>query len=249
MSSQILVINGLKTAVDISKKDIDEVYLPLLRELSDLQKKLGRRIIVFLAAPPGCGKSTLVSFLQQYAQKDETIGSVQGAGIDGFHYPNSYLTSHTMEYRGREYPMSVFKGGPSTFDVEKLAVKLQELTEKKEVSWPVYSRITHDPVEDGDVITGDIVVIEGNYLLDPDDRWNSLLKYADYTIFMYNSRQVLKKRLIRRKMDGGSSEEEAVSHYYQSDRLNVNRVLGDHAIADLTLRLGTRNNILSVERK
>ena len=246
--SNTLIINGLKTTVNFSEKDINETYLPLLKHVSELHERLHRRVIVYLAAPPGCGKSTLATFLEQLSESDSDIASVQAAGIDGFHYPNSYLTEHTVQVKGQSYPMIQFKGSPDTFDISHLAEKISELCRNNEVKWPIYSRLTHDPEEDGLLINSDIVIIEGNYLLDPDERWSSLLQYADYTVFMYNDSRVLKKRLIERKISGGSTVKEAESHYWNSDRLNVNRVLGKHNKANLTIRLGSKNNILSVEK-
>ncbi len=51
-----VTINGIDVAVQYSEREVDEIFLPLLRELDRLQKEKGRRILAMLAAPPGAGK-------------------------------------------------------------------------------------------------------------------------------------------------------------------------------------------------
>ena len=61
-------INGIDVDATYSDKSIKEIFNPLLEHLTALQKEKGRRILVLLAAPPGAGKSTLVSFLQTLSE-------------------------------------------------------------------------------------------------------------------------------------------------------------------------------------
>ena len=49
------------------------------------------RTIVFLAAPPGAGKSTLAAVLERLAQSQPGMPRVQAVGMDGFHHTNAYL--------------------------------------------------------------------------------------------------------------------------------------------------------------
>ena len=56
-------INGLHIEAEYSDRAVETIFLPMLRHLTELQKEAGRRILVFLAAPPATGKSTLVKFL------------------------------------------------------------------------------------------------------------------------------------------------------------------------------------------
>ena len=64
MISYQVNINGIEVSASYSRRAAEEIFLPLLRRLSALQRERGRRILVMLAAPPGAGKSTLLSFLQ-----------------------------------------------------------------------------------------------------------------------------------------------------------------------------------------
>ncbi len=133
-----LDINGLTNNAVFPDEDIRQLHEPLLNKLADVQKKLNRRLVVFLCAPPGTGKSTLATFWQWLSQRDARFTAVQALPMDGFHHYNQYLDEHNL----RKY-----KGAPDTFDVQKLTLAIKRLRQK-ETSWPKYDRRLHDPVED-----------------------------------------------------------------------------------------------------
>lgn len=69
-----VIINGIEVNARYDEKNINEIFLPLLRDLTDLHRKNRRRVLAFLAAPPGAGKSTLASFLESLSSyADYTI--------------------------------------------------------------------------------------------------------------------------------------------------------------------------------
>ena len=70
-------INGLDIEAGYNEQDVAEIFVPLLKQLSELQKKKGRRILVMLAAPPGAGKSTLLSFLEKLSKETEGVEEIQ----------------------------------------------------------------------------------------------------------------------------------------------------------------------------
>ena len=122
-------INGINVSAYYSDETVREVFIPLLEHLAALHVEKHSRILVMLAAPPGAGKSTLVSFLENLA-KDVCPGKkIQAIGMDGFHRRQDYLLSHTVSVNGREIPMVNIKGAPVTFDLERLRKKTAELTE------------------------------------------------------------------------------------------------------------------------
>ena len=82
-----LVINGFTISADYEQEDMETIFLPLLRKLSEFQKEKKRRLLVFLAAPPAVGKSTLASVLAHLSRADEQLCEIQDIGLDGFHYP------------------------------------------------------------------------------------------------------------------------------------------------------------------
>ena len=241
-------INELEVKAHYSDTDIENVFLPLLKMLTEKQKQLKRRMVVFIAAPPGCGKTTLTYFLQELSRKTDSLTNIQAIGIDGFMYKKAQVASMTVSVNGREEPMSIYKGCPESFNASLLRNKLSEIKEK-DILWPYYSRITHDSEDDVIKVTGDIVLIEGNYLLYNKDEWTDIKNYCDYSIFMTIDPKTLEERLISRKKKGGSTLEEAIVHYQVSDRRNVITVLNNHHDPDLMLTFDGNNNLISAETK
>ena len=93
----------------------------------------------------------------------------------------------------------------------------------------------HNPVEDAVFIKGDIILLEGNYLLLDDDGWRELSKYADYTISLRASENMLHSRLLDRKIKSGASAEKAAAFVDFSDMYNVRICLEKTMKADLEL--------------
>ena len=228
-----LMINGLAHKVQYNQATIDNLFLPFLRRMSKMQQKLGRRMIIFLAAPPGVGKSTLTLLLEQLSNTDEELVPLQALGLDGFHYPNTYLNTHSVEREGKLIPMSSIKGSPETFSVDKLIGKLTDIR-KNDVRWPIYDRSIHDIVEEIVTVRKNLIILEGNWLLLGEDRWQNVRSFADYSLFISADPADLKERLIRRKMAGGSTMEAAKKFYQKSDKLNVERCLKKSWPADET---------------
>lgn len=252
-----LTINGLEVDAFYSEENVREIFLPLLQKLTALQKEKGGRVIALFAAPPGAGKSTLVSFLEMLAQQDKdinhaadgekSVGQIQAIGMDGFHRRQAYLTSHTITRDGEEISMARIKGAPETFDLEALTERLRRAASGENCGWPIYDRRLHDPVDNVITVNGDIVLLEGNYLLLDLDGWRELRKYADYTVFLRADENMLRKRLTDRKALGMSSYEEAARFVEFSDFRNVRTCLTCSAAADLELEVD-ENGSFAVKR-
>lgn len=236
-------INGIDVEAAYSVEAIEKIVRPLLEKMGKKHDSEKRRILVMLAAPPGAGKSTFVSFLENMAKEIIPDKKVQAIGMDGFHRRQEYLTSHTTVVDGKEIPMVDIKGAPITFDLEALKNKIIELKENAVCKWPEYNRILHNPVEDAITIDGDIVILEGNYLLLDDDGWRDISEYADYTISMTAEPQMLRKRLIDRKTASGNTVEKAENFVDFSDMANVRICLEHSKKADMELRIDASGNL------
>ena len=236
-------INGIDVDAAYSDETIEEIIKPLLKHMADLHDSEKRRIFVMLAAPPGAGKSTFVSFLEYMAKEIITTKKVQAVGMDGFHRRQEYLTSHTTVVDGKEIPMVDIKGAPITFDLEALKNKIIELKENAVCKWPEYNRMLHNPVEDAIAVDADIVLLEGNYLLLDQDGWRDISEYADYTISMTAEPQMLRKRLIDRKTASGNTREKAEKFVDFSDMANVRVCLEHSKKADMELRIDASGNL------
>lgn len=230
-------INGIQVQAYYSEKTVNEVFIPLLNRLSELHTEKQRRILVMLAAPPGAGKSTLVSFLEYLAKEIIPEKKLQAIGMDGFHRHQDYLLTHTVSVDGREIPMVQIKGAPITFDLEKLQKKIAEIKQVPVCGWPYYDRLLHNPVEDAVTIDAPLVLLEGNYLLLDQDGWRNLSSCADYTISLSAEEDLLRKRLIERRIETGVERDAATRFVDFSDMANVRLCLEKTGKTDLSLEL------------
>ncbi len=237
MITHTVKINGIEVAARYSESAVNGIFLPLLKELTAMQQKAGRRILVMLAAPPGAGKSTLLSFLNRLAGETEGIGKIQTIGMDGFHRRQEYLLSHDTERDGKKIRMVEVKGAPETFDLEALTRRVKSLAAGEVTGWPVYDRLLHNPVEDAVQVDGDIVILEGNYLLLDLDGWRELKGFADYTVSVRAEETLLRERLISRRIKTGVAEDEAAQFVDYSDMPNVRLCLSRSVSADLQLEI------------
>ena len=238
MTEYTVQINGIKVSARYSERAVNEIFVPLLEKLTAMQRAAGRRILVMLAAPPGAGKSTLVSFLEKLSRERPGLCPVQAVGMDGFHRRQEYLLTHSTVRDGREIRMVEIKGAPVTFDLEKLACSVRKVKNGETCGWPVYDRLLHNPVEDAVTVDGDIVLLEGNYLLLDEAGWRDLSANADYTVSVSAGETLLRKRLIERKILTGVAEDAAVRFVDFSDMPNVRLCLEKSRPADLRLQVG-----------
>ena len=134
------------------------------------------------------------------------------------------------------------KGASETFDLNTLEMKIRELRNSEECGWPVYDRMLHNPVEDAVLVKEKAVLLEGNYLLLDEKGWNRLSDYADYTLFLSGDEELLRKRLVDRRMKTGVERKKAETFVDFSDMRNVRTVLHHSKKADLYLDLTTADD-------
>ena len=235
-----VMINGIGVDARYSERAVDRIFIPFLKKLTGMQQAAGRRILVMLAAPPGAGKSTLLSFLGRLAEETEGVGRIQTIGMDGFHRRQEYLLSHDTLRDGKPVRMVEVKGAPETFDLEALAERVKRVSLGETVGWPVYDRLLHNPVEDAVLVDGEIVILEGNYLLLDLDGWRDLKDFADYTVSVRAEETLLRERLISRRIKTGVAEDEAMRFVDFSDMPNVRLCLSCSTPADLQLEIDER---------
>ena len=232
-----MTINGIRVEAFYHDEDVKGIILPLLKDLEEMQKRKGARLMVMIAAPPGAGKTTFVRFLEELARQALPETMVQCAGMDGFHRRQDYLISHSLMVDGRQVPMVEVKGAPETFELVSLREHIDRVAAGEKCGWPGYDRHLHNPVEDETIIDCDILLLEGNYLLLKEDGWDELSEHADYTIFLRAEEEMLRQRLVDRKAASGNSREKAEAFVDFSDMRNVRRCLENSREADLTLQV------------
>jgi pantothenate kinase len=230
-------MNGIDVDAHYSEQALSEIFLPLLERLTRIQKEKNRRILVFLAAPPGAGKSTLASFLEKLSQERENLAQVQAIGMDGFHRRQEYLISHTTVRDGKEIRMVDIKGAPQTFDLDQFKDRIEQVLSGGSIPWPTYDRHLHNPIDNAIQVNKDIVLLEGNYLLLDEDGWRDLNGFCDYSIFISADEEMLRDRLVDRKVKSGNDKDKAESFVDYSDMANVKLCLEHSMKADLQLRI------------
>ena len=233
-----VTVNGIDVHARYSQNAVDGIFLPFLRRMTELKKEKGRRILVMLAAPPGAGKTTLNTFLSRLSREEAGVSPIQAIGMDGFHRPQAYLTSHVTIRDGKSIPMVEVKGAPETFDLEKLTEAVKKAASGERCPWPAYDRMLHDPIENAVTVDGDIVLLEGNYLLLDKDGWRDLKAFADYTVSVRADESILRARLIDRRIKTKVDRERAVRFVDLSDMPNVRLCLEKTLPADLRLLIG-----------
>ncbi len=237
MITHRVMINGIEVDARYSERAAEEIFLPLLWKLTAMRQEKRRRILVMLAAPPGAGKTTLLSFLEKLSREQPDTAPVQVIGMDGFHRRQEYLLSHRTERDGKQISLVEIKGAPETFDLDGLTRTVRKMAAGENLGWPAYDRMLHNPVENAVRVNGDIVLLEGNYLLLDEDGWRELPVLADYTISVSAEERLLRERLIERRIQTGVERERAVQFVDFSDMPNVRLCLEKTMKADLRLRL------------
>ena len=230
-------INGLAVQAHFSGKDIEEVFLPLLRYWTGLQQKKKRRVLVMLAAPPGAGKTTLAHFWAQLSRTTPGLCPITAISMDGFHRRQEYLLTHCIRRGDEDVPMVRVKGAPETFDLALLLQRVAKLSSGADCPWPEYNRLTHNPIENAYLVTGDLILLEGNYLLLDAPGWQTLRHYADSTVRITADPEQLRQRLVDRKTASGTARAEAERFVEFSDMANAELCLSHSMPADITLHL------------
>lgn len=237
MVKKTYTVTGLPVEAEYSDCEVEELFMPLLNTLVQLRENKGKRVIAFLSAPPGSGKTTLSLFLEDLFKERHSNYSFQSISMDGFHQPNRYLDRYTINREGKEQPLRKYKGIPESFDAEKLTERITALTSREKVEWPTYDRLLHNVSDKTEEVDADIILVEGNYLLLDKPVWRELKLLSDYTIAINAAMDELEERLVERKQRGGTSPEEAYQHVLRTDKPNAELVLNHSQTADLELTL------------
>ena len=239
-------INNLREELRFSAETAEKIFKPFLQKLGELQTMMDRKIVAYIAAPPGTGKTSLAQFLERISREDKFLSPVRALGIDGFHYDADYLKKNKIEIDGQEILLNDIKGAPETFDVDGLQFKLREVRQEG-TDWNIYDRKIHDVVHNVLSVEDEIILLEGNYLLLKDSHWTNIRALADYTLFIKAEPELLKERLISRKVQGGLSREEAEKFYFASDSKNVERVLKNSSAANETWELTADGDFIKLD--
>ena len=228
-----IVDSKVDYTVKYTNKTIKKSFIPLTLEILRLfyKNKTGSTIIG-ISGPPGSGKSSISVVLRMMLVQKGLDPLI--LPIDGFHFKNEMLKNMTYsvdsgagEAMNNRMTLYQRKGAKETYDTKQLLTCIKKLKNRKEFYWPVYSRKTHDPVPEGIFISDKktLYILEGNYLYLKEQLWGEMAGFLDLKIFISSREGLVRKRMIKRKMRGGFSKEEAFEHFRRSDSLNIDEVM------------------------
>ena len=243
-----LELSGFKYPVRYNQETVENLFVPFLKTLGQLRTDLDRKIICYLAAPPCTGKTALSMYLEKLSRERKDVDPIRAVSMDGFHFSNAYLDSHLAMRDGSTIPMKFIKGAPETFDTDLMQQKLRAVRGEG-ADFPIYDRNIHDVIPDAMSVDDDIILLEGNYLLLKNPKWTNIRALADYSLFIKAEPELLKDRLIERKLHGGKTQTEAEKFFNQSDVSNINLVTNNSVGADETWHLTADGDYELVERR
>lgn len=192
------------------------------------KRAVGRdRILVAIAGPPGSGKSTLAEALHEALVAGGQAAAI--VGMDGFHFDNRILEARGLRPR---------KGAPETFDAAGFAHLLRRLKAREtDVAIPVFDRDIEIARAGAAVVGAEarILLVEGNYLLLDEEPWSGLAPLFDMSIYLDVPAEELERRLVKRWLDHGLAQDEALARARDNDIPNALRVAGHRRKADIVL--------------
>lgn len=208
---------------EILEADVDQLAQRILVGLAP-----GTRMILGLCGAPGAGKST---FAEQLA---EVLGSDRAVVVpmDGFHLGHEVI---------KDSPKLDRKGAIDTFDVGGYRSLLQRIRTRDEdvVYAPAYRRGLEEPIAASIAVPRDlpVVITEGNYLLAPDPRWQTVRAELDQVWYLETPDELRLTRLIDRHVHFGKALSKAVEWVHRSDEPNAEFIRTTRHSADLIIRL------------
>ncbi|EHY54108.1 hypothetical protein ABEF92_008225 [Exophiala dermatitidis] len=204
---------------------MDATYAQLAERICEAAAaKHPGRLLVGIAGPPGCGKTTIANHVVRLINGDNngTYGihssashnkesyrcRAQAVPMDGFHYTRAYLD--TLPNREEAY---IRRGAPWTFDVDAILKFVRHLAESAKlppsrrptILAPSFDHAVKDPKADDVEISPDtsIVLLDGNYLLLDEDKWRDISGMLDLRIFVNVEPEVARERVAKRHVAAG----------------------------------------------
>ncbi|MGV0713795.1 nucleoside/nucleotide kinase family protein [Mycolicibacterium sp. XJ662] len=185
-----------------------------------------RRVVLGITGAPGAGKSTLA---------EAVVAAFDGAAyvpVDGFHLADVELARLGRLDR---------KGAIDTFDGYGYLALLQRLRAQPShtVYAPGFHRDLEQPIAGSIPVAPDarLIVTEGNYLLDDDPPWPAVRDLLDEVWFLDVPDDERLRRLVKRHIQFGKTDEHAQTWVRDVDEPNAARIQACRHKADLIVPL------------
>lgn len=224
--------DGEVVSAEVERVDL-EGAVELARGLLARARR-GRRIVLGLTGPPGCGKSTVSAAMVEALPS----GSAVVLPMDGYH-----LAQAELERLGR----AERKGAPDTFDAAGFVALLRRVARPdaedddagQVVYAPQFRREIEEPIANAIPIAPDVplVLVEGNYLLLADGAWAGVRPLLDACWYIDPPDDVRLERLIARHVAHGRTPQAAREWVFRSDEANARVIATTRARADLLVAI------------
>lgn len=187
----------------------------------------GRRKILGIVGPPGCGKSTLAKALSEHLGNRAVV-----VPMDGFHLANVELSR--LGRAGR-------KGAEDTFDSAGYVALLRRLRAQscdELVYAPEFRREIEEPIANAIPVAADtpLIITEGNYLLLDRGHWVRVRALLDEAWYIEVDPTLRLERLIKRHQQFGRSAQAARTWVAQTDEPNAQLIESTQSRADVLFR-------------
>lgn len=182
------------------------------------------RIMIGIAGEPGAGKSTLSAHVLDLLAESGVLAAC--VPMDGFHLANEVLVD--LGRRDR-------KGAIDTFDAAGYVAMLRRLKAGTETVYaPRYDRAASCGVAGAIAVRPEcqVILTEGNYLLDEDAPWQEIPKLLDAIWFVRIDPGLRRVRLIARHIASGKEPDFAEYWVDNVDETNARRIRGRAEAAD-----------------
>ncbi|PKK73714.1 P-loop containing nucleoside triphosphate hydrolase protein [Rhizophagus irregularis] len=220
---------------------MESTYSTLAKYLTEKISNLSpeNRFLIAIAGIPGSGKTTLAKNLEGYVNNFVGKQVAISVSMDGYHYPRKILDTfpNVEEAYSR-------RGAHWTFDAEglyQLVTSLRNpINHQKIIDAPSFDHAIGDPIENDIKIfpSHRLVIFEGLYLhLKEPQIWKSIAVQMNELWFLQVDREIARKRIIKRHIESGISndEEAAVYRADNNDFLNADYILENSIIPTKTI--------------
>ena len=214
--------------IDLSRltREQKDYYIGLARKISDIYRSSKqKRIVVSLSGPSGSGKSVIAELLKTIFDSSDKDIIFYPLDLDAFHFSNAELEQKGL--RG-------VKGRYDTYNVELLEDKLQRFLNGENVTFPIYSRGAHEPIENGFTVSNDqaILFLVGLWIQNDSNEWKEIRDQIRYTFSIFGPVDHMRQNTIQRHIRGGRNEKDAQQFFENSDAVNTQEILSNSVKAD-----------------
>lgn len=243
-----LYLDSTNQPLEISQDEVHRFYQPLATYILT-RGRASMRSLIAVAGPPGSGKSAFAATLAAVINAISDMEMAVAVGLDGWHYPNAHLDTHSLR-RGLDLlPMRDYKGAPETFNTTAIESWFSVARRAGRAPFPIYSRQTHDPMPGAGAVESwqRIVILEGNYWLLDVLPWSQFQILFDARIFLTAPTEQLVEGLRQRHLRGGKTREETERRLREVDLPDIELVMGHSNPAEVTVHKLDSRRIASID--